>query len=154
MSCGTNVACLSKPTALGPKMDASRSLLALPGRRGSARAQAPHWLVQFESSASLARPFFRANICAEHCLENLRKSIMCRGDRSVSTYEWMGAFPRPTTEQPHKCINWDKFDAWNAERRFDLFDLDKLEGRPAISPVSIYIYILGPAWLCRYWGKR
>jgi hypothetical protein len=54
----------------------------------------------------------------------------------VSTFEWMGAFPRPTVEQPHKCINWKKFDDWNAERRVDLFDLDAIEGRPEISSVS------------------
>ena len=47
----------------------------------------------------------------------------------------MGAFARPTVEQKHKCINWEKFDAWNAERRVDLFNLDALEGRPSLSPV-------------------
>ena len=69
-------------------------------------------------------------------MENLRLNAMCRGLQSVSTFEWMGAFPRPTVEQQYKCINWEKFDAWNAKRRVDLFDLDALEGRPPISPVS------------------
>ncbi|KAK3322706.1 hypothetical protein B0H66DRAFT_532033 [Apodospora peruviana] len=71
----------------------------------------------------------------EHCLDRLRLNAMCHAERAVSTYEWMGAFPRPTVEQQHKCVNWEKFDAWNAERRVDLFDADAFEGRPPLSPM-------------------
>lgn len=62
---------------------------------------------------------------------------MCRGNRAVSAFEWFGSLARPSeAEQPHQCINWEKFDAWNAERRVDLFDLDSFEGRPTAQPVS------------------
>lgn len=62
---------------------------------------------------------------------------MCRGSRVVSTFEWFGSLPRPALEQQHKCINWEKFDAWNAERRVDLFDLDSLANRPEPPLVSL-----------------
>ncbi|KAF4621709.1 hypothetical protein G7Y89_g14496 [Cudoniella acicularis] len=50
----------------------------------------------------------------DHCLEYMRLIAMCRGSQA--------------------CINWEKFDDWNAQRRVDLYDLDALDGRPATQP--------------------
>ncbi|KAJ8065328.1 hypothetical protein OCU04_006018 [Sclerotinia nivalis] len=63
---------------------------------------------------------------AEHCLELLRQSAVCKGDISVTTYKWLkkGDNIEPTTLEgaPHQCVNWARLSSWAEERSVNLFD--------------------------------
>ena len=61
-------------------------------------------------------------------------NAMCCGSTAVSTYKWYGSLPMPSGEEKYECINWEKFDQWNAERRVNLYDLDQFKDRPETQP--------------------
>ncbi|KAF2026865.1 hypothetical protein EK21DRAFT_115363 [Setomelanomma holmii] len=53
-----------------------------------------------------------------HCIETLRQTIMCHGDVSLLTYNWVKGrdMPYPNFNTVHKCKKWDKLVAWNRDR--------------------------------------
>jgi len=66
----------------------------------------------------------------DHCLEHMRLNAMCHGSRAVTTFEWYGSQPKPVAEEQYECVNWDKFNQWNADRRVEMYDLDAFKDRP------------------------
>ena len=60
----------------------------------------------------------------------MRLNAMCRGSQAITTFEWFGSQPKPVSVHQQECVDWDALDGWNAERRVDLYDLDKLADRP------------------------
>ncbi|KUJ17956.1 uncharacterized protein LY89DRAFT_33966 [Mollisia scopiformis] len=60
----------------------------------------------------------------DHCLENLRKQVMCHADLSMLTGEWV----KPSTEKDHielrtmsksKCVKWEPIESWARSRSLD-----------------------------------
>ncbi|OQV05017.1 hypothetical protein CLAIMM_09821 [Cladophialophora immunda] len=51
----------------------------------------------------------------DHCLEMLRRNVMCYGDVSVLTYTWSAKkdIPNPNFDVMHKCRNFDRIVDWN-----------------------------------------
>lgn len=58
----------------------------------------------------------------DHCIELIRQVLMCHGDISVVTYDWLpdDPVPMPRWEMEHECVNWDKLDSWMYERRISM----------------------------------
>ncbi|KAI0886414.1 uncharacterized protein GGS22DRAFT_128442 [Annulohypoxylon maeteangense] len=63
-----------------------------------------------------------------HCIESLRRSIMCNADTSIYTFTWTGAElvrpgvwrPSPKSNQDRKCVIWEPLENWVTERRVPL----------------------------------
>ncbi|KAG2148154.1 uncharacterized protein EDB93DRAFT_1084970, partial [Suillus bovinus] len=55
---------------------------------------------------------FRTHL--DHCIEMLRQIIMCRGDITMLTYDWVEGVkdPFPNFNVPHQCRNFDKILDW------------------------------------------
>jgi hypothetical protein len=68
----------------------------------------------------------RSDPClADHCLEFMREGIMCRGDTSLSTFEWIpGNPPRITAvaKGHHTCVNWESLMEWVYANQYPVFD--------------------------------
>ncbi|KAG0698829.1 hypothetical protein DFH29DRAFT_809852, partial [Suillus ampliporus] len=60
---------------------------------------------------------FRVHL--SHCIKMLRQIIMCRGDMTMITYDWVkGAQdPFPNFNIPHRCRNFEKVLEWVDEHR-------------------------------------
>ncbi|CAK1359006.1 unnamed protein product [Cercospora beticola] len=68
----------------------------------------------------------------DHCLENLRQSVLCQGDMSLSGYEWDDNGPRSLMGGQHVCVDWERMYKWVMERSFDIWDT-RLTGKWAQS---------------------
>ncbi|KAG1729100.1 uncharacterized protein EDB91DRAFT_839379 [Suillus paluster] len=55
----------------------------------------------------------------DHCIEMLRQIIMCRGDVTMITYDWLEGHddPFPNFNIRHQCRNFEKVLDWVDERR-------------------------------------
>ncbi|KAG2074413.1 hypothetical protein BDR04DRAFT_955064, partial [Suillus decipiens] len=55
----------------------------------------------------------------DHCIEMLRQIIMCRGDVTMLTYDWVEGLenPFPKFNIPHRCRNLEKVLDWVDEHR-------------------------------------
>ncbi|KAG1842863.1 hypothetical protein DFJ58DRAFT_805453 [Suillus subalutaceus] len=55
----------------------------------------------------------------DHCIEMLRQNIMCRGDVTMLTYDWVEGVkdPFPNFNIPHRCRNFEKILDWVDEHR-------------------------------------
>ncbi|PQE26945.1 tat pathway signal sequence protein [Rutstroemia sp. NJR-2017a BVV2] len=53
----------------------------------------------------------------EHCIEQIRQSLMCSGDLSILTYNWVKGerMPKPNFKTVHACQNWDHMVGWARE---------------------------------------
>ncbi|KAG2068285.1 hypothetical protein BDR04DRAFT_1079564 [Suillus decipiens] len=60
---------------------------------------------------------FRTHL--DHCIEMLRQDIMCRGDVTMVTYDWVeGAeYPTPDFNVLHQCRNFQKILDWVDKHR-------------------------------------
>ncbi|KAI0878355.1 hypothetical protein GGS24DRAFT_518143 [Hypoxylon argillaceum] len=61
----------------------------------------------------------------DHCLEVLRKGIMCNADVTINTYQWKTPTEiKGQSSGPRKCTDWDRIQAWADERmlKFDGVD--------------------------------
>jgi hypothetical protein len=56
---------------------------------------------------------------SDHCIEMLRQNIMCRGDVTMITYDWVEGVkdPFPNFNIPHRCRNFDNVLNWIDEHR-------------------------------------
>ncbi|KAI1258852.1 hypothetical protein F5Y18DRAFT_412000 [Xylariaceae sp. FL1019] len=55
----------------------------------------------------------------DHCLEALRKSIMCHGNSALFSFKWHGKdSPRATvkSEGSSVCVKWDEIQEWSLSR--------------------------------------
>lgn len=52
--------------------------------------------------------------CLEHCVEILRQTLMCHGDITLLTYNWVKGrqMPYPNFNTVHTCKKWDKLVEW------------------------------------------
>ena len=77
-------------------------------------------------SARLTPAFFGSSLCQDHCLELLREVIICRGDTTLSTFEWVPGSepPAPTVvaHGHHQCVKWDSLMSWVRRRSVDAFE--------------------------------
>ncbi|KAI3323800.1 hypothetical protein HD806DRAFT_495631 [Xylariaceae sp. AK1471] len=58
-----------------------------------------------------------------HCLEYWREAAMCRGDPTLTTFEWNEGRPFSRVYSTHECVNWAKIRAWAESRMVDPSDL-------------------------------
>jgi hypothetical protein len=61
--------------------------------------------------------FWRTHL--DHCIEMLRQNIMCHGDVTMLTYDWVEGVkdPFPNFNIPHRCRNFEKVLNWVDEHR-------------------------------------
>ncbi|KAG2143189.1 hypothetical protein BD769DRAFT_1772242 [Suillus cothurnatus] len=61
--------------------------------------------------------FWRIHL--DHCIEMLRQNLMCRGDVTMLTYDWVKGMdgPLPNFNTPHQCRNFEKILNWVDEHR-------------------------------------
>ncbi|RDA84055.1 hypothetical protein CP532_0777 [Ophiocordyceps camponoti-leonardi (nom. inval.)] len=61
---------------------------------------------------------------ADHCIEDIRQSLMCHADLSVVTFDWLPGRrkPWPDFKIEQTCVDWERLDRWAAERSFSIFD--------------------------------
>jgi hypothetical protein len=64
---------------------------------------------------------------ADHCLEYWREAAMCRGDTTLSTFQWAEGRPFSHVYSDHECVNWESLDTWARDRMVDMSDLSVLE---------------------------
>ncbi|KAI1821802.1 hypothetical protein F4861DRAFT_541578 [Xylaria intraflava] len=71
----------------------------------------------------------------EHCVETLRQTLMCHGDISLLTYNWVEgrSMPHPNFNTVHTCKKWDKIIEWNQKRDVTVEWVDGV-GQKVISP--------------------
>ncbi|KAF2113245.1 hypothetical protein BDV96DRAFT_648217 [Lophiotrema nucula] len=63
-----------------------------------------------------------------HCIESLRRSVMCHADTTVATFTWDNAVevhpgiwrPEPQSNQKRKCMKWDLIENWADARKVPL----------------------------------
>jgi len=74
---------------------------------------------------------------ADHCVEYLRESLMCKPDLSLVTFRWINDtsqhpdepeafYPTNFDAGLHECANWGSLNAWAEERVFDLYNVELL----------------------------
>jgi len=73
---------------------------------------------------------------ADHCIENLRRNIMCMPSLDVLMLEWKPEkiAPQPRFSYSHTCVNWEKIDAWAGKRAFDSINSSQLFKNPIFDP--------------------
>ena len=61
---------------------------------------------------------------ADHCIDDIRQSLMCHPDLSVVTFYWHPEKrkPMPNFHLDQTCVDWDALDEWAAKRSFSIFD--------------------------------
>ncbi|KAI1196093.1 hypothetical protein F5X97DRAFT_325892 [Nemania serpens] len=55
----------------------------------------------------------------DHCLESLRKAVMCHGNSALYSFKWHGDDgPRAAVKSNAKsvCVKWDSIEAWSSSR--------------------------------------
>ncbi|KAI9155098.1 D-amino-acid oxidase [Paramyrothecium foliicola] len=60
----------------------------------------------------------------DHCIDNIRMTLMCKADISLGSYDWVDNNRRPLTNfrSEHSCYNWDMVNNWARDRHFDIYD--------------------------------
>jgi len=73
---------------------------------------------------------------ADHCIENLRRNIMCMPSLDILMLDWKPEkkTPQPRFSYSHTCVNWDKIDAWAGERAFDSLNTGHMFENPIFDP--------------------
>lgn len=71
----------------------------------------------------------------EHCVETLRQTLMCHGDISLLTYNWVEGreMPYPNFNTVHTCKKWDTLIDWNMNRDVTVEWVDGV-GRKVLTP--------------------
>lgn len=69
---------------------------------------------------------------AAHCVDTIRRSLMCKADVAIYTAYWIGdhtAVPSKElrSESDTVCVNWEAIDAWSRQR---LLPKDKYKLKP------------------------
>ncbi|KAF2722905.1 hypothetical protein K431DRAFT_220920, partial [Polychaeton citri CBS 116435] len=71
----------------------------------------------------------------EHCVETLRQNIMCHGDISLLTNNWVEGrdMPYPNFNTIHTCKKWDTLVEWNMNRDATVEWVDG-QGKKVLTP--------------------
>ncbi|KAK0724133.1 hypothetical protein B0H67DRAFT_549984 [Lasiosphaeris hirsuta] len=79
-------------------------------------------LVLWHDLYNISIPDLRGH--ADHCIDDIRQSLMCHADLSVVTFWWHPEMrkPMPNFHLDQTCVNWDRLDAWASKRSFSIFD--------------------------------
>lgn len=69
---------------------------------------------------------------AAHCVDTIRRSLMCKADVAIYTAYWIGdhnAIPSKElrSESDTVCVDWEAIDAWSRER---MLPKDKYKLKP------------------------
>ncbi|KAF2438300.1 hypothetical protein P171DRAFT_504424, partial [Karstenula rhodostoma CBS 690.94] len=75
---------------------------------------------------------------ADHCIEYMRETLMCKPDISLVTFHWIndtaqhpddltGYYPTNFDASQHECFDWELLNDWAGARAFDLYDLSSLD---------------------------
>ncbi|KAI1190177.1 hypothetical protein F5B17DRAFT_427823 [Nemania serpens] len=70
----------------------------------------------------------------EHCLEWLRVAALCRGDTTLTTFQWSGERKGVLETKypiPRRCVNHQSLLAWSEERAVDITEPGLLVPPPA-----------------------
>ncbi|KAF7853663.1 hypothetical protein EAF04_010654 [Stromatinia cepivora] len=75
---------------------------------------------------------------ADHCIENLRRNFMCLPSLELMMFDWEAdkVHPQPHFSYEHKCVNWDRIDAWTRKRSFNYFN-ESLLINPILAPTLV-----------------
>jgi hypothetical protein len=78
-------------------------------RRASWGEEDPATSQEFKDSPEVFR-----RIHLDHCIEMIRQNLMCRGDVTMLTYDWVKGVegPLPNFNTPHRCRNLEKILDW------------------------------------------
>ena len=73
----------------------------------------------------------------EHCVDYIRQSLMCNFDTGLVTYDWVLKHhnPTPNSNARHKCVDWDKLQAWLKDRTVSMpegFRWKQPAGQPSL----------------------
>ena len=74
----------------------------------------------------------------EHCVEILRQTLMCHGDMSLLTYNWVQGrdVPYPNFNTVHTCKKWETLTRWNMQRHAAAA-VGEEEYRPPMKPEGV-----------------
>lgn len=61
-----------------------------------------------------------------HCLEYWREAAICRGDTTLSTFQWLGGLPYSRVYSDHECVNWATLDGWARGRMVNMTSFEHL----------------------------
>ncbi|KAF2658526.1 hypothetical protein K491DRAFT_702775 [Lophiostoma macrostomum CBS 122681] len=75
---------------------------------------------------------------ADHCVEYIRESLMCKPDISLVTFRWINDtaqhpkqpasfYPTNFDVSEHDCMKWEILNDWAGRRVFNLYDVDLLD---------------------------
>ncbi|OCL09203.1 hypothetical protein AOQ84DRAFT_291711, partial [Glonium stellatum] len=72
-----------------------------------------------EKIFQLAPEMVRAHL--DHCIEIIRTNLMCTGDVSLLTYNWVYGLqhPTPNFNTQHKCRDFESIISWSTQNRRD-----------------------------------
>lgn len=76
------------------------------------------WHDEYNISIPVLRPH------ADHCINDIRQSLMCLPDLSVVTFDWVPGTrkPYPNFYTDQTCVDWDLLDGWASKRSFSVLD--------------------------------
>ncbi|KAK4504788.1 hypothetical protein PRZ48_002750 [Zasmidium cellare] len=52
----------------------------------------------------------------DHCIEVLRRGIMCNADLTIDTFKWHDGEIKGISSHPRTCKNWKAFEEWSDAR--------------------------------------
>ncbi|OTA92755.1 hypothetical protein M434DRAFT_31512 [Hypoxylon sp. CO27-5] len=92
-----------------------------------------HWIYRsyYYGNATIDLEEEEAHI--EHCLEWLRVAAICRGDTTLTTFQWGGPDGSNLETEypiPRQCVNSEKLLRWSEERSVDITQDGLLEKKP------------------------
>ncbi|RDL40101.1 Uncharacterized protein BP5553_00080 [Venustampulla echinocandica] len=64
----------------------------------------------------------------EHCIEWVRTAAICRGDTTLTLFEWVDGELETKYPIPHMCVNGEELLGWSRERIVDIDQEGALEG--------------------------
>lgn len=94
-------------------------------------------LVKSATRGKLFEINFLYSLIPDHCIDTIRKFIMCRADVAIQTLHWKDdqRTPAHNFETEHECLNWGVLDAWAASRMVDIHD-PKMLTHPTLGEYS------------------
>lgn len=61
----------------------------------------------------------------DHCLEVLRRGIMCNADLTINTFEWNDGKIKGISSHPRTCKDWSAFEEWTDARALHYREKDQ-----------------------------
>lgn len=63
-------------------------------------------------------------IRTDHCIETIRRGIMCRGDVSLGTYTYLAGTRQITSRNwaPHQCVDFESLFSWMQKHTLNIHE--------------------------------